>query len=244
MDGTVQVCRGFTVAQWKKLYTRLMKPDGSNSDDQDAWCCAIEVFERRVRERFLSCIEALESADSRSDVSVPDDTPPDCSNLPQKNDAVVPGFAIMALCCLLAETLQSFRCKTEMPPNPQVPCLYPVGPCIRLPQTTTAETYKAFLRRPAFGSAFEDKPIASSFVNGIRNGILHEAETRGWVIWRNEPENQIAAKEGEGFALNRTAFYQALKNDFASYLGELRDPKSIELRSRFRTKMNDMTKEA
>jgi hypothetical protein len=121
MDGTVQICRGFTVAQWKKLYTRLMKPDGSNSDDQDAWCCAIEVFERRVCERFLSCIEALESADSRSDVSVRDDAPPDCSNLPQRNDAVVPGFAIMALCCLLAETLQSFRCKTDMPPNPQVP---------------------------------------------------------------------------------------------------------------------------
>jgi len=131
-----------------------------------------------------------------------------------------------------------------MPHRPEARCSYPNGPCIKVPQTTTADAFKAFLRRPAFGGAFADEPIATSFVNGVRNGILHEAETRNWVIWRSEPEDQIVAKEGEGYALNRSTFYRALKDDFAEYLAELRNPESVDLRSRFRKKMNDMAKEA
>jgi hypothetical protein len=244
MDGTVQICRGFAVIQWRTLYTRLTNRDGTNSDDQEAWRCAIEVFERRIRERFLSCIEALETADSRLDISLPDEAPADCSTLPHKNEAVVPGFAIMALCCLLGETLQSFRSRAEIAPRPETRCSYPDGPCIKTPQTTTADAFKAFLRRPAFGDAFADEQIASSFVSGVRNGILHEAETRNWVIWRSEPEKQIVAKRGDGYVLNRSTFYRALKDDFAQYLEELRNSDNGELRSRFRKKMNDIAKEA
>jgi len=240
MNRSVQICRGFAVAQWEKLQARLINTDGTNSDDQEAWGCAIEVFERRIRERFLSCMDALEAVDSKSDTSVLLEAPADCSTLPSRNDAVVPGFAIMALCCLLAETLQSFRCKTEVRQNPDARCSYPDGPCIKAPQTGTANTFKAFLRRPAFRGAFADKKIASSFVYGVRSGILHEAETRNWVIWRSEPEDQIVAREGEGYALNRSAFYQALKDDFAQYLTELKSSESVELRSRFVKKMYDI----
>jgi hypothetical protein len=244
MDGTVQICRGFNVSQWGKLHTRLISADGANSDDQGAWQCAMTIFERRIHERFLSCIEALETADSKSQITIPDEAPADCSTLPEKSEAVVPGFAILALCCLLAETLQSFRSKVETPKSQEARCLYPDGPCIRVPQTSTTDTFKAFLRRPTFGGAFVDEQIASSFVHGVRNGILHEAETRGWVIRRNRPENQIVAKEGDGYVLNRTRFYRALKDDFEGYLEELRNPESIDLRARFRRKMNDMVKEA
>jgi hypothetical protein len=131
-----------------------------------------------------------------------------------------------------------------MPHRPEARCSYPDGPCIRVPQTTTADAFKAFLRRPAFGGAFADEQIAANFIHGVRSGILHEAETRNWVIWRREPEDQILAKEGEGYALNRSTFYSALKNEFAEYLEELRNLKSVELRSRFRKKMNDIAKEA
>lgn len=111
-------------APQRSLQRRLIKRGGANSDDEKAWHCAVEVFDRRIHERFLSCIEALESADSKSDVYVPDDAPADCSTLPEKNDTVVPGFAIMALCCLLAETLQSFRCKQELTQKTDERCSY------------------------------------------------------------------------------------------------------------------------
>src|SRR5262249_45836931 len=144
----------------------------------------------------------------------------------------------------LAETLQSFRCKQEMPPKPEEPCSYPKGPCLSIPQTTTADAFKAFLRRSAFNGAFADEQIASSFINGVRNGILHEAETRRWIICRSAPKNQIVAKHGEGYVLNRGAFYRVLKADFTESLGDLQNLNSTELRLRFRKKMNDVVRES
>lgn len=84
--------------------------------------------------------------------------------------------------------------------------------------------------------------IASEY--GVRNGIFHEAETRGWVIWRDDPVDQILASEGDGYALNRTLFYQALKTEFEGYIKELRDPTNSTLRSRFVKKLTDVVKES
>lgn len=111
--------------------------------------------------------------------------------------------------------------------------MYPEGNCIK-PSPATAERFKRFIQRPAFGDTFKDEEIAREFVKGIRNGILHEAETRKWVIWRDEPSGLIAEREQNGFALNRTLFYRAVKEEFESYLQQLREPSSIELRNRFR----------
>lgn len=65
MTQPVQICRGFTDEQWKLLRKRLDAGDGP------AWSCAIDVFSRRIRERFVSCIDALMKADSKLHVSVP-----------------------------------------------------------------------------------------------------------------------------------------------------------------------------
>jgi hypothetical protein len=99
------------------------------------------------------------------------------------------------------------------------------------------------MRRPAFLGAFAEERIARKFVNGIRNGILHEAETRKWVIWREEPI-QIAQPEEDGYALNRTLFYEAVTQEFESYIRDLHDPANGELRERFTEKMNDICKES
>jgi integrase-like protein len=165
MDGAVQICRGFTVVQWKKLNGRLVNAKGGNTNDEQAWHCAIEVFERRIRERFLSCIEALERADSKSDAVIPDVAPADCSTLPVETEAVVPGFSIIALCCLLAETLQSFRCKTHPSKSIGRQLLDRFLPCVRVPQTTTVDAFKAFLRRPAFRGAFVEEQIEAIAAN-------------------------------------------------------------------------------
>jgi hypothetical protein len=90
----------------------------------------------------------------------------------------------------------------------------------------------------------EMAPMARSFVHGVRNGIFHEAETRGWVIWREEPPGQILAREDGRYVLNRTEFYHALKAEFRGYVAELRDPSNSELRTRFKKKMSDIVKES
>jgi hypothetical protein len=246
MKDPTQICRGFTDEQWKVLRKRLIGADGNVLDDEPAWCCAVEVFERRVEERFLSCIEALGEADSQLDVEIPPGAPADCSTLPDGDGrpAVVPGFAIMALCCLLIETLQSFRLLQAAPAPSTEQCSYPDGRCIRpSPSTTTTELFKKFLRLPSFQGAFDEDTIAKDFIKGIRNGILHEAETRKWVIWRNEPVNRILEPSSAGYyAVNRTEFYRALKSEFEKYLQELRLPASKDLRKRFVKKMNDIVK--
>jgi len=238
MTEVTQMCRGFTNEQWRGLRGRLGVDDGA------AWTCAVEVFERRIRERFLSSIEALADADSRLDVDTLPGAPPDCSTLPQdgRERVVVPGFAIMALCCLLIETLQSFREAPGEPAEAHGPCTYPTGACIR-PVTSTTEQFKKFLRLPAFGGAFDDDRIARDFVRGVRNGILHEAETLGWVIWRDEPEGRILQPQGDGYVLNRSEFHRALKAEFQKYLQELRRLPDGPMRDRFVKKMNDVERE-
>jgi hypothetical protein len=122
----VQICRGFTDKQWKMLRERLL------NGDESAWSCAIEVFKRRINERYLSCIEALINGDSKQDLKVASEAPPDCSTLPKDGErpVIVPGFAILELCCLLAETLQGFREKPPETPASVTECTFPRGRCI------------------------------------------------------------------------------------------------------------------
>lgn len=243
----MQICRGFTTAQWKGLSKRLLQDEAIRRDGAD-WRCAVDVFERRIRERFLSCIEALQEADSKLDVEVSDEAPANCSTLPEDDGAavVVPGFSIMALCCLLVETLQSFRTASHPAATIDTTCTFPDGPCIR-PESGTTVAFIIFLQRPSFGNEFVDHAVAKSFVTGVRNGILHEAETRRWAIWRDEPkERMIALLPGSPhrYAVNRTAFYAAVKAEFLSYIDELRNASDEALRRRFVKKMNDIAKEA
>lgn len=236
MTEPVQICRGFTDEQWNILRTRL------NNSDESAWGCAIEVFKRRINERYFSCIDALINGDSKQDIKVVSGAPPYCSTLSEDDESpiIVPGFAILALCCLLAETLQSFREKPQETPASVMECTFPNGKCIK---PATISQVKDFLLRPAFRGEFSDDKIRSSFVKGIRNGIFHEAETRRWVIWRDEPQGRILASRGKGYALNRTEFYRALKDEFQTYITELQDPTNKCLRYRFVRKMTDIAKE-
>ncbi len=130
----------------------------------------------------------------------------------------------MALCCLLIETMQTFR---------------------EVASRKTEKQFIKFLKRPAFDGAFADDKIAECFVNGIRNGILHEAETRKWVIWRESPSQMVVVHQ-DGYALNRTLFYEAVKEEFGLYLKELNNPANPanhELREKFKKQMRDICKE-
>jgi hypothetical protein len=238
MNDPTQICRGFTDVGWKRIQKKL------NENDQRAWAVAIEVFERRMKERFLTAIDVLIANDSKNDVTGSAEDSLGWPILPNDNGmpVIVPGFAIMGLCCLFAETLQSFREKTKSEAPLAGKCSYPSGQCIR-PGTTMTDQFKQFLRRPAFHGEFDDDKIAMSFVRGVRNGILHEAETRSWAIWRDEPHGKIVERRGDGYAVNRSNFCLALKSEFETYVHELRDASNDKLRKRFIKKMTDIADE-
>src|SRR5579862_3561703 len=118
------LCFRFSKIKWEELSQRL---DGT---DENAWAQAIGVFERRMRERFLSGIDALFAADTKPDASPSDSV---------QTEHCIPGFAIIALCCLLIETLQGFREDLPSAATPAGPCAFPPGPCIKPPAGTNQQ---------------------------------------------------------------------------------------------------------
>jgi hypothetical protein len=72
--------------------------------------------------------------------------------------------------------------------------------------------------------------MASSMRPRQESGLSGETSRSGYLV----------AEEQDGFALNRTLFYNAIKSEFESYLQELREQSNGELRQRFKKKMNDI----
>jgi hypothetical protein len=159
----------------------------------------------------------------------------------------------MALCSLLIETLQAFR---EGPTGGERglfkrflrlpafcrPFIETLQRFRERPAGGKRDPFKPFLRLPAFGNAFQNDAVANAFVGGIRNGILHEAETRRWAIRRTEPMGNLVERRGDRYVLNRTAFCVALKIEFEGYLAELRDSSKGDRRRRFLEKMDGIVR--
>lgn len=58
----VDLCFGFSSTDWENLVARL-------DSDEGAWAEAIGVFERRMKARFFSCVNALVKADTKPDLN-------------------------------------------------------------------------------------------------------------------------------------------------------------------------------
>ena len=102
---------------------------------EEDWHKAISIFEDRIRGRFLDLIHAIKSR-------------------------TYAGFAVLALDCLLIETLQQFReGEPETPPR------------------MSTKYFIRFLTETSFRDFFDEK-TACMFYDQIRNGILHQAEVK------------------------------------------------------------------
>jgi hypothetical protein len=222
-----ELCFEFSADSWRSLSAAM------DNESEEAWTTAIGVFKRRMEERFFNPIKALEDADTKPDLKAPGSV---------TREECIPGFAIIAICCLLIESIQDFREEAKPVDPPPEPCNFPKGDCIK-PESGTNQRFKDFLQLPAFGNAFSN-PIASRFCSGIRNGILHGAETRQWVIWRSEPVGEIVAPEQNGYALNRTLFCAAVRAEFDSFTSKLGKPENRALRLHFKTRMDRLAEKA
>jgi hypothetical protein len=136
------------------------------------------------------------------------------------------GFAIMALCSLLIETLECYRqglpssSNNDMGPLKTSSAHAAAPPEYKLDTLTfpnSGEIFKSFFTRSQH-QAFFPGVDGEIFFRNIRCGLLHQAQTKdGWRIvrtgkfWDPDPSKQI----------NREEFSERLESCFNAYLGEL-----------------------
>lgn len=109
------------------------------------------------------------------------------------------GFAIMANCCLLVETLESFYRGWQQSRN-------------------ELNFLKFFTREKGF-KEFATDDMPSQFYKHIRCGILHQGETTGgWTINRISPKLLDKSKR----EINAVLFAERLKESLEEYRNELK----------------------
>ena len=165
---------------------------------EQEWQKAICIFEDRIRGRFLEIIDRVKGEEFA-------------------------GFAVMALDCLLIETLQQFREGRK-----------------RTPRNKSRRYFVDFLRQTSFKDYFTTEDMAKVFYDQIRCGILHQAETKGSsrLLIRAGVPLVDWTEDGTGLTVNRSLFHEQLVEVFAKYLSSLRDASDSELRKNFRKKMD------
>ena len=166
----------------------------SNEED---WQKAIVIFEDRIRGRFLKFIDLIK-------------------------DCEFSGFAVLALDCLLIETLQQFREGEE-----------------KTPRQKSEKYFVRFLTETSFGE-FLTEDTAKKFYDQIRCGILHQAEVKENSLVRirqNEPLVK-STEDDKGVVVNRKLFHEQLVKVFEEYLSYLRDPSNEDERGKFKKKMD------
>lgn len=168
----------------------------------DDWLIAIGYLERRLNERYIEPVEIL--IDSEKEKTAVD----------KKF-----GFTILAINCLLAETIQSFyEGITE----------------------SKGKSRKIFVRflmeRDGFKNHFSTSGDAMKFYENFRCGILHQGQTFGdtkiWTI------GQLIQKQGEYIIVNREEFHEKIKQELNIYLTELRKRQNHVLLNNFKKKMD------
>lgn len=152
---------------------------------QDDWDTAVNIFEDRIYGRFLNVIGTIEKK-------------------------LFSGFVVMALDCLLCETLEQFYEGIDESPR-------------------SGGTFRRFLTTTSFKQHFgtDDSPktsMAAIFYDQIRSGILHMAEVKkSSLIVVEESEPLVRWSDDHvGLVVNRKKFHQQVIHEFTDFLTSLR----------------------
>lgn len=164
-------------------------------DGSEDWATAINIVEDRIKGRWLASAHIL---------------------LDEPNA----GFAILALDCIVLESLWGF-----MNGKP-------------VPQHQERQVYQAILTGPRFGWTAQQ---SEDFRKLVRNGIIHDAETRKrWVVGKTIPAGVIPKMKKTGeYQLNRTKFHRALTGAFEDWITLLRSGDAT-LRGNMRQRMDQI----
>ena len=188
------IAPGVTDEEYKQL---SLENNQSNN-----WDRAVEIFKTRIASRYLEPVDLLIKKDN------------DRSPIDRKY-----GFTILAIDCLLIETLQSFR------------------EGLTDTKGKSKDMFINFLtQRESFRDDFK-KDDAERFYCDISCGILHQGEIMLdsilWSVW---------SVKGKDFNdtpyFNRTKIHEFIKREVDLYCEELRNNNKLNNRKNFRTKMD------
>lgn len=190
----MQIAPGVDAAEWQRL--KLDDPNGAD------WVTAIDILAARIHDRYIEPVDFLIASEA---------------NKPASERRF--GFTVLAIDCLLVETLGAFIEGLEDTDG------------------KSRKTFCAFLRtRKQFAAEFTTDDLTKNFYEQFRCGILHQAEIGGeGKVWSVGP---LLRLEGSAITINRNKFHECLKAELQTYLSELRDPTNLVLRENFRKKMN------
>jgi len=132
------------------------------------------------------------------------------------------GFVVLAVDCLLAETVQQFR------------------EGITDGRNRSEEMIKRFLEGERFQPAFDAK-ARKAFYQDIRCGLLHQAEAKKmWLIRRRQPALLQKVTDGEGYIIDVQRFHAGMQGSLNDYLTFISEPSSSSLRSNLWKKMDQI----
>lgn len=175
--------------------------------DSPDWDVGIKIFEDRMEGRFLKQIDLLDKN-------------------PKRNIGVFAGFAIMALDCLLIETLEQFY-KGK----------------IRTGQGMDEKAFFDFFQRsPKFKSFFDTQAKAAIFYQQIRCGLLHQAQTKKKSTIHIRSEKMLqwvnSNRIRDGIEIQRRLFHKEVCGIYSKYVENLKDRKQLNLKRKFKRKMD------
>lgn len=174
---------------------------------EEDWDKAISIFEDRINFRYMNVIGAINSNSNFS------------------------GFSVMALSCMLIETLAQFYDGLENSNDATFPCGHAMNNTDFYTQFLTS---KSFVLRGYF-----NEQQARIFYQDIRCGLLHACETGGNSKIKLRDEELLFRQTGGALIVYRKQFVKVLVDEFLAYCGHLRANDSrVELRPNFRNKMN------
>jgi hypothetical protein len=168
------------------------------ADEDKDWKKLVEIFSDRLNGRYLKPIELILNSDCEiSEFS---------------------GFSIMALDCILIETLTQFENGHNETPRSEV-----------------GASFKEFLTQHA---SFKDHFIDGSdviFYNHFRNGLLHQAQTKNKSLIKIG-QRKMVVKIEDGLIIDRERFHDALVSEINCYKQKLLSSDAV-LREKFIKKM-------
>lgn len=163
------------------------------NSSQEKWNAAVEILRDRIYGRYFNQIDML-SADINAN-----------------------GFTIMALNCLLIETLYQFKEGKKRTPS------------------DNKANYATFLNTE-FPKDFDDQHIAERFYSDIRCGILHSAQTQN-ESRLSDCTDKATKLDGTTLIVSVSRVTQILKIYFDGYTNKLLDENEFDLRNNFIKKM-------